>query len=356
MSFVPYILSSLLLSGIGGGVYLLFRWIHPGAQPRRFMIWLVILASLLIPLSPQFEIELGTHETARSGEMVHSGTGLIPPAGQTLNEFCHCANPQTGDVIMYQASRIYDTLLAHSTWIFLLLLSGSLFFVLRQAIGMIRLVRRVKQFPTQNITLDGRKIKLVRGPHPVGALRFGGRYIFWHPELDALAPAEQQAILRHEFSHLRQHNTLEKLLLAALQGIWFMNPALYLFRRELELLSEYTADAYGARYAPSRKHYAHLLLTVKSRPEFAMGSFFKGSILKKRIEYLLGKKNKARLALLPAALIGLGLLFSSDLIAQQAIHHQIQEIAVYEFMHEQNEATGQEEFCYKCTLEAIECE
>lgn len=355
MSFIPYIVTSILLSGIGWAVYLLFRWFHPSPKGRRGMAWLVMLSSLTLPLTPGFDLHFGTHP--RTAHLVtHDAAGVIPPAGQTLNEFCHCSEPMTGDVIMYQASRIYDTLLAHSNWILMVMLGISGLLLLRQGLRIWRLVRWVRRFPVEKMDLQGKKVNLVRGPHAAGALRLGGRFIFWHNELDQLDEAGKRAVLMHEFSHLKQHNTFEKLLLSALHGIWFLNPVLYFFRRELELLSEYTADAYAAQHASSRKHYATVLLTVKSRPEFAMGHFFKGSSLRRRIEFLLGKSQRPRLAMLPATLIGLALLFSSDLIAQSVIRQQIQEIAVYEYMHERNVETGQEEFCYKCTMEAVECE
>ena len=55
MNLVPYIVSSILLSSIGWGVYLLFRWVRPEAKGRRTMAWLVLLTSLTIPLAYQID-------------------------------------------------------------------------------------------------------------------------------------------------------------------------------------------------------------------------------------------------------------------------------------------------------------
>ena len=353
MSIVSYILSSVLLSFIGWGVYLLFRWLHPAPKGRRFMAWLVISSSLLIPFSPYFStISSGTH----TAPVHHSTLGHIPPPGQTINEFCHCEEPQTSDVIRYQAHRIYDILLANAALVGMLLIIATSFFLFRHALRIARLLRRVRRAASETAVLQGMSIRMVRGNYPPGALRLFGKYIFWNDQLDALPEADRESILLHELSHIRQHNTLEKILLSAIQGLWFFNPVLYFFKSELELLSEYNADAYVARHTPSRKRYAQLLLAVHSQPGFSFGHFFKGSRISKRIAYLLGKQRRSRLSLLPAAVLGLSLLFSTEIFAQQAIQDGLHEIEVYEYMAQTNKETGQWEFCVKCTEDAVECQ
>lgn len=354
MSIVSYILTSVLLSLLGCGVYLLYRWLHPAPKGRRLMAWLVIVSSLTIPFSPRIGGFSGTHGPETSA--THGALGHIPPAGQTINEFCHCTEPQTSDIIFYQASRIYDVLLANAAFIGLLLALTTAFFLLRHSLRIIKLHRMVRRAQPEHIVIQGIRIRLVRGNHAPGALRLFGKYIFWNDQLDQIPEADRQAILLHELSHIRQHNTLEKILLSAIQGLWFFNPALYFFKSELELLSEYNADAYAAQHSPSRKRYAHLLLNIHSQAQFAFGHFFKGSRISKRIAYLLGKQRPRKLPLLPAALIGLGLLFSTEIYAQATIQDSLHEMEMYEFMTRTNQETGQQEFCVKCTEEAIECQ
>lgn len=323
------------------------------------MIWLVIVASLIIPLFSPLGEYAGTHN--HNPEQLHSYQtsvdGFIPPAGLTINEFCSCTEPQARDVLLYQASRFYDVLLANSGLLTVILISFMVFFLFRHSIGIWKLYRMIRRYPVEKVKVGKHTANLVRGFEKLsaGSVRLGKPYIFWNPDLDKLTHNEQQCIMFHELSHLRQFNTYEKIILSLLQGIWFFNPVLYFFRRELEFLSEFQADEYASRHVNSRRDYAHLLLKVKSDQEFKLVHFFRGSSLRKRIERILKGRPRARLPLLPATVIGLLLLFSGDLIAQSFITHSIQELEVYEFMSQANEETGQEEFCKKCTYEIV-CE
>lgn len=359
MSIPSYLLSSVLLSWIGVGVYLLYRWLRPEVRGQRLMIWLVIVASLVIPLFSPLGNFQGTHHQTSDLLASHETVtdGFIPPAGVTIHEFCHCSDPQPHDVLMYQASRFYDVLLANADILTLLLISCMVFFLLRHGLSLIGLVRMIRKHPVEKVSFGGYRVFVVRGFEKVsaGCIRLGKPYIFWHPDLDRLSQKEQDCIMYHELSHLRQFNTYEKIFLAALQGIWFFNPAWYFFRKELDVLSEFQADEFASKKVQSKRDYAHLLLKVKSEQEFRLAHFFQGSSIRKRIVRILEGRPNARLPMLPAAVIGLFLLFSSDLLAQSYISHSIQELEVYEFMASANEETGQEEFCKKCTYEIV-CE
>ncbi len=359
MSLPSYLLSSVLLSWIGVGVYLIFRWLRPEVKGQRLMVWLVIVASLVIPLFTALGDMAGTHYHAPEQLHSHQTTvdGFIPPAGVTINEFCDCTEPQTRDVLLYQASRFYDVLLANAELLSAILIFFMLFFFLRHGIGIWKLRRTIKRYPVEKIRIGKHQAHLVRGFEKVsaGCVRLGKAYIFWHPDLDRLSQKEQECILYHELSHLRQFNTYEKIIISILQGIWFFNPTLYFFRKELESLSEFQADEFAARHVNSKRDYAHLLLKVKSNQDLKLAHFFRGATLRKRIERIVKGRPRARLPLIPAAVLGLCLLFCGDLAAQSYITHSIQELEVYEFMAQAHEETGQEEFCKKCTYEIV-CE
>lgn len=358
MSIASYILSSALLSWIGMGIYFLYRWIQPAAKGRRVMVWLIVLASLTIPLFSSLGI-MGTQVDAPDHLHGYQAAvhGIISPAGQTLNEFCSCTEPQTRDVLLYQASRIYDTILADEALISIILLVCIALLLLRQGIRIAGLYRLVGRYPVERIQLNGSWVHLVRGLEQVsaGSLRLGKGYIFWHPHLDALSQPEQDAILLHELSHIKQFNTYEKIILCLVQGLWFFNPALYFFQKELESLSEFQADAYATQDGLGKADYARLLLKVKSEKGFAMLHFFKGSRLRHRVVHILKGSPNPRIPVLPATIVGLLLLFSGDIVAQSLIDKSIQEIQVYDFMNKTHQETGQEEFCKKCTYEIV-CE
>jgi beta-lactamase regulating signal transducer with metallopeptidase domain len=359
MSFITYVLSTILLSWVGGLVYLGFRWAHPGARARRGMIWLVLALSLLAPLTPPFfqhSHSVATNSANKAA--VSTGTVIAPvPVGTAnINDFCHCAEPHAGDVLLYQASRVYDWLLANRTVIAWIQIVVTMLVLARLLLGLGRLMRVTWRHRRERIEIDGEKLWLVRDVPRLtaGSLRLGGKFIFWHRSLDALDPRERHAILWHEHAHIRHRNTLEKLFFGLIQSIWLLNPVYYWMSRELELLSEYMADEYAASRYGDRKGYARLLLAVKSERHFAPVHFFSGSSLKSRVKTVLKKEKPGRIHYLPAFFIGLLFLFPGDLFTQDLIREQIRDIEVYKFLSEQNHETGKTEFCRKCTYEAVE--
>lgn len=354
MNLIAYIISSILLSWVGAGVYLAFRRTRPGIRARRLMLWLIVGISLTMPLTPGFN-----QVVLSSGNPVFAqpGTPPLPADPQTLHDFCHCETPNAGDVIMYQASRIYDVLLSNQHIILIVLLVIGFLSLLRLGFRLGLIWRLTRGYSAERIEVAGHKLRRIRGFERLaaGSIRFGGKYVFWHDRLDALPEAEQQAILLHELSHIRQFNTHEKLFLGFLQAIWLINPALYFFGRELEMLSEYTADEYAAGAAGNRKAYASLLLKIKSSAQFAPVHFFRGGRLRKRIERVLSPPVPRRgFQYFPAFLVALVFLFPGEIATQNLINEQIRDIRVYQFLTIQNHQSGASEFCRKCTYEAVD--
>jgi beta-lactamase regulating signal transducer with metallopeptidase domain len=359
MSFITYVLSTILLSWVGMLVYLGFRWTRPGAQARRGMIWLVILLSLLAPLTPGFFQHSHLAPSAMTANPpVSTGTVISPvPVGTAnINDFCHCAQPHAGDVILYQTSRVYDWVLSNRQVIGWIQILVSVLIVLRLALRLGKLMRVTWRHRRQRIEVQGRKVWLVKGVPRLtaGSLRLGSKFIFWHDSLDRLPEPARKAILWHEFAHIQQCNTWEKLFFGLLQSIWLLNPVYYWLSRELELLSEYIADDYAASRHGDRKDYARLLVTVKGSRDFAPVHFFKGSRLRARVRQVLGQKERPRIHYLPAFVIGLVLLFPGEFFAENLIQEKIRDIEVYKLLSEQNHETGKTEFCKKCAYEAAE--
>lgn len=359
MSFITYVLSTILLSWVGMLVYMGFRWTRPGAQARRSMIWLVIFLSLLAPLSPGFFQNSHQQQLATTAN-AHAPTGSVispvPVGTSDINDFCHCADPHAGDVILYQTSRAYDWVLANRQVIGWLQILVSVLIVLRLTLRLSRLMRVTWRHRREQIEIQGKKVWLVKGVPRLtaGSLRLGGKFIFWHDSLDQLPEPAKKAIMWHEYAHIQQYNTAEKLFFGLLQSIWLLNPVYYVLARELELLSEYIADDYAATRHGNRKDYAQLLVTVKGSRKFAPVHFFKGSRLRSRVKQVLGKTERSRIHYLPAFIIGIVLLFPGEFFAENLIQEQIRDIEVYKLLSEQNHETGKTEFCKKCTYEAAE--
>lgn len=89
------------------------------------------------------------------------------------------------------------------------------------------------------------------------------------------------AVIRHEYEHIRQWHTADVLLIELLKICFWMNPAVWLYKRSIETVHEYLAD----RPAPNRNEYASFLVAYAMRsPDITIANhFFNSSLLKSRI-------------------------------------------------------------------------
>lgn len=92
------------------------------------------------------------------------------------------------------------------------------------------------------------------------------------------------AILRHEMVHTHQRHSLDILLVEVLRTLFWFHPVLPLYKRSLQEIHEYLADA----EAPNREHYAKFLVAYAlNAPVAALTNhFFKPSQIKNRIKMI----------------------------------------------------------------------
>ncbi len=92
------------------------------------------------------------------------------------------------------------------------------------------------------------------------------------------------AILRHEMVHTQQRHSLDILLIEVMRTIFWFNPVLLLYKRSLQEIHEYLADA----QAPNREYYAQFLVAYALNAPVASltNHFFKPSQLKNRIQMI----------------------------------------------------------------------
>lgn len=92
------------------------------------------------------------------------------------------------------------------------------------------------------------------------------------------------AILRHEMVHTQQRHSLDILLIEIIRIIFWFNPVLLLYKRSLQEIHEYQADA----QAPNREYYAQFLIAYALNAPVASltNHFFKPSQLKNRIQMI----------------------------------------------------------------------
>lgn len=116
------------------------------------------------------------------------------------------------------------------------------------------------------------------------------RYIFISPFVRDSADGKR--ILTHELSHLKHLHSLDRLFLEVMTIVFWMNPFIYLYRKELEEVHEFQADRDATRESESLSNYFHLVLRQAADPTLSpLMSPFSYQLIKKRIMMSTHKSN-----------------------------------------------------------------
>ncbi len=115
------------------------------------------------------------------------------------------------------------------------------------------------------------------------------RNLFWREDVSMEDQTGRQ-ILRHELTHIEQLHTYDKLLIAMLSALFWMNPFLWIIRRELEVIHEFIADEKAVDEEDASALAAMLLQTHYQSTVFSTGQSFFYSSIKRRIIMLTSSK------------------------------------------------------------------
>lgn len=129
-----------------------------------------------------------------------------------------------------------------------------------------------------------------------------------------LAKEEKETIFLHESIHKKQKHSWDLLYFEILRIVFWFNPLLYIFQKEIKFLHEYIADFLVIKHINKKEYYQNILSQVFKTSEISfINSFFNKNSLKHRI-IMLQKSNQkpSRLKyLLIAPILGVMLFYSS---------------------------------------------
>jgi TonB family protein len=126
------------------------------------------------------------------------------------------------------------------------------------------------------------------------------------------------AILAHERGHIRQHHTLDLLLVDTLTALQWFNPAIWMLRQDLRAIHEYEADAAVLSMGLNMRQYQYLLIQkAVAACGYSVANGITHSTLKNRINMMLHKKSNPAsllklLALLP--IVGTTLALNAETV------------------------------------------
>lgn len=225
--------------------------------------------------------------------VTHTSILSYSPSIQELQDFCKCQHPHLGNRIAFELGLVHQVLEKY-TDDFSVLYRGIVIFLL--SILIVQIIYIVSLF--QSSSHSGKFYKDIpiltsrRINSPASWGLFSKR-IFWPSENFTSSGQEQDSILEHEYSHIKQNHSLEQLFFRVMTIFMWFNPAIFLIRKELRLIGECIADADGANVMQDRKGYATLLLNLSSvqQNSLIIHNFLQHP-LSYRISYVLGRHSK----------------------------------------------------------------
>ena len=126
------------------------------------------------------------------------------------------------------------------------------------------------------------------------------------------------SILAHERGHIRQHHSLDLVLVDTLTALQWFNPAMWMLRQDLRAIHEYEADAAVLSQGINMRQYQSLLIQkAVSHCGYSVANGISHSTLKNRIDMML-HKNSSRANLLKlfalAPIVGMTLALNAETV------------------------------------------
>jgi len=169
-------------------------------------------------------------------------------------------------------------------WIYIL---GVVFFLGRFIIQILSLR---KLFLKTSQTKEQDQYVLLKTNDNVSPFSFF-KWIFYNP--NQFDDNELNQVLNHEKVHVRQHHSVDILISQISTIIFWFNPFIWLYKKDVQQNLEFIADYYAQRNVDCKKSYQYLLLK-SSIPTHQLGltNNFYNSLIKKRIVMLHKSKSK----------------------------------------------------------------
>ena len=130
--------------------------------------------------------------------------------------------------------------------------------------------------------------------------------------------ANDASILAHERGHIRQHHSLDLVLVDMLTALQWFNPAMWMLRQDLRAIHEYEADAAVLSQGINMRQYQYLLIQkAVSQCGYSVANGISHSTLKNRINMML-HKNSSRTSMLKllalAPIVGMTLALNAETV------------------------------------------
>ena len=185
------------------------------------------------------------------------------------------------------------------------------------------------------------KLTLVKLINSSAAFSFF-RYVFLG---EYLKHQEKEAILKHEIIHAKQLHSIDLLFFEILRILFWFNPLVYMYQNRITTLHEFIADAEAVKHEGKTKYYQSLLSQVFDTHKISfINTFYKQSLIKKRIVMLQKSKSKQIKLLKYALLIPmvLGMLIYTSCSVQNELTNLSTDLSEYTVQVNLNEGISED--------------
>jgi TonB family protein len=200
------------------------------------------------------------------------------------------------------------------SWVYL---AGVLVFTVKFLAGLFHVFRKAIPVPA------GKRI--IEIDHPL-LMAFSFFNFIFISRAFVLSPADRERIIRHEQVHGRKLHSLDILLIEILRVIFWFNPLLIGYKKEMSMVHEFEADA-EVSLEENPEQYCHLLArSAIESSGLALANHFNNSLTLKRIAMIKAmktnvKKWKTAIVFLTACTVFV------TVACQDQVMDQIQEVA-----------------------------
>lgn len=202
---------------------------------------------------------------------------------------------QLADTILLDTIVITSQSVSYLQWLFYIGLSISLLLFGLKLYRILKLIYKNPKTKDEGFSI----VNLLKSNAAFSFLN----YIFIG---DTIAKDEAIQILEHEKIHVQQKHTLDLLYFETLRILFWFNPLIYIYQNRTSELHEFIADAKVAKQQSKKDYYQNLLSQIFDTKKVSfINTFFKQSLIKKRIIMLSKQKSKQILKLKYALLIPL---------------------------------------------------
>ena len=265
LTFAYYLLKVIICSGLLFSYYYFALRNKRFHQYNRFYLLSVLIISWIIPIAKiQYWNETNQNEQPVAIKLL--------TVVSTSDAFVEASAKST---------EVYWNLDNIATLGFALISTTFLVWLL---IGLVRIARLIKANPKQSWN----NIHFVSTTAKGSPFSFF-KYIFWNKNIDP-ETAYGKHILQHELTHVAEKHSVDKLFVNILLVIGWVNPFLWLIRKELNMIHEFIADRKAINDGDTSAFAAMLLRSTYPEHDFALTNSFFHSPIKRRLSMLTTSK------------------------------------------------------------------